>query len=95
MIKVLSEIQSCIKIMTVQHLLPLFFSVKTNLPHFTGRSSKSLDMQFLLHTHIQGVMNHGLQRFAKYVDINEYCHDSNMVINTLLKEIYETNVHMY
>jgi len=72
----------------------LFFAGKTNLPHFTGRHSNSLDLANLLHTHIQGVINHGLGRFAKYIDKKEYCHDSNMVMNTVMKEIYQASIMM-
>lgn len=68
--------------------------MKTNLPHFLGRQSNDLDMANLLSTHIQGVINHGLDKFTKYVDINEYAHDSNMVMNTVLKELYSASLQM-
>ncbi|XP_062566153.1 uncharacterized protein LOC134228510, partial [Saccostrea cucullata] len=68
--------------------------MKTNLPHFLGRRSNDLDVANLLSTHIQGVINHGLEKFTKYLDINEYAHDSNMVINTILKELYGASLQM-
>ena len=43
-----------------------------------------------LKTHVQGVINHGQEKFYTFADINEYCHDSNMVMNVLLKVIYDS-----
>ncbi|CAG2249918.1 unnamed protein product [Mytilus edulis] len=39
-------------------------------------------------------MNHGLNRFTTYIDINEYSHDSNLIMNTVLKELHESSVLM-
>ncbi|XP_061190665.1 uncharacterized protein LOC133198638 [Saccostrea echinata] len=61
---------------------------KTNLPHFTGRLMKGIDPNSFLKTHVQGVLNHGMGTFDVYVDINEYCHDSNLVMNVILKTIH-------
>lgn len=51
-----------------------------------------LDGATLLKTHVQGVINHGLKDFVAFVDINEYQHDSNFVMNVLLKAIYEASI---
>ncbi|XP_062576087.1 uncharacterized protein LOC134237971 [Saccostrea cucullata] len=62
---------------------------KTNLPHFTGRLMKGVDPNSFLKTHIQGVLNHGLESLDLYVDINEYMHDANLVMNIILKSSYK------
>lgn len=51
-----------------------------------------MDPNSFLRTHIQGVVNHGLGTFTSYVDLNEYKHDSNMVLNTILRAIADTEV---
>ncbi|XP_062608883.1 uncharacterized protein LOC134270664 [Saccostrea cucullata] len=61
---------------------------KTNIPHFTGRMQKGIDPTALLKTHIQGVINHGKGTYTYYVDINEYSHDANLVMNIILKSVY-------
>ncbi|XP_053403787.1 uncharacterized protein LOC123534087 [Mercenaria mercenaria] len=63
---------------------------KTNLPHFTGRLLKGVDPNSFLKTHVQGILNHGCSTFKCYVDINEYSHDSNLVMNTLLRAIHDS-----
>ncbi|XP_061170326.1 uncharacterized protein LOC133179637 [Saccostrea echinata] len=63
---------------------------KTNLPHFTGRFMKGIDPNSFLKTHVQGILNHGMGTFDVYVDINEYCHDSNLVMNVILKTIHNS-----
>ncbi|XP_061195044.1 uncharacterized protein LOC133203240 [Saccostrea echinata] len=59
---------------------------KTNLPHFTGRLMKGVDPNSFLKTHIQGVLNHGLESLDLYVDINV---DANLVMNIILKSTYK------
>ena len=39
---------------------------------------------------MQGVINHGQNRFFPFIDINEYCHDANLVVNTVLKVLKES-----
>ena len=43
----------------------------------------------LLGTHITGIINHSAQKLLTFLDINEYCHDSNLVVNLLLVAIKE------
>ena len=51
---------------------------------------QGVDPNSFLRTHIQGIINHGCRVFKCHVDINEYSHDSNLVLNILLKAIHET-----
>ena len=49
-----------------------------------------IDPSALLKTHIQGVINHGKGDTSFFIDINEYAHDANLVMNILLKSINST-----
>ena len=51
---------------------------------------QSLEATYILKTHVQGVINHGQNRFFPFIDINEYCHDANLVVNTVLKVLKES-----
>ena len=44
----------------------------------------------MLNTHVQGVLCHNHDALTTYVDINEYPHDANMVISTLLSQLVRT-----
>ncbi|WAR14225.1 hypothetical protein MAR_004330 [Mya arenaria] len=62
---------------------------KSSLPHFTGRTPKGIDLVGFIKTHISGVINHGKDKFTTYIDINEYTHDANLVMNILLRVIHD------
>ena len=51
---------------------------------------QGIDPSALLKTHIHGVINHGKGDTSFFIDINEYAHDANLVMNILLKSIYTT-----
>ena len=51
---------------------------------------QGIDPSALLQTHIQGVINHGKGDTSFFIDINEYAHVANLVMNILLKSIYST-----
>ncbi|WAR04394.1 hypothetical protein MAR_019763 [Mya arenaria] len=63
---------------------------KSSLPHFTGRTPKGIDPVGFIKTHISGVINHGKDKFTTYIDINEYPHDANLVMNILLRVIHDS-----
>ncbi|VDI06880.1 Hypothetical predicted protein [Mytilus galloprovincialis] len=62
---------------------------KTNLPHFVGRTAKSVNPGNQLTTHITGILAHGQQAFFSFLDWCQYPHDSNLKMNLLLGIIYE------
>ena len=49
-------------------------------------------------THITGVLSHAHPppdgNFFKYLDINEYPHDSNLTINCLLRTLYSITLEV-
>jgi hypothetical protein len=51
---------------------------------------QGVDPSSFLKTHVQGVLNHGQKTFDTYLDLNEYCHDSNLIMNVLLRTVHDS-----
>ncbi|XP_074662021.1 uncharacterized protein LOC141914665 [Tubulanus polymorphus] len=66
---------------------------KTYIPHLTGSVPKEFSSNELLKTHVTGVICHAMQRRYCYLDVLQYPHDSNMVMNVLLKTLWKESVN--
>lgn len=56
---------------------------------------QGFDPSSLLKSHVQGVLNHSWKTFYTYVDLSEYCHDSCLIMNVLLRTVHDSTGNVY
>eukprot|EP00795_Rhopilema_esculentum_P008448 gene8448-14434_t len=60
---------------------------KTNIPHWLSKSKSNKDE--FLKTHVTGLLSHGTGTCYQFIDLMQWAHDSNLVMNTLYRVLVD------
>lgn len=92
--KIGSKFMSLVLWLLVNHQLldqSFYFHIECILFLFFLQAMNPTDM---IATHITGLISHGHHQFVTFLDMKEYKHDSNMVMNLLLKTMFKISGDM-